>query len=404
MRIGIDGGSLANQRGFGRFARQTLKALGESESRHEFLVFVDRPSASKVEVPARFQRVIVDVGTAPSRAASSHGRRSLSDLFSMGRAVARSRLDLVYFPTTYSVFPVWGVKRVVVTMHDTLPLVHPELVFPSWRGRLAWVAKEYSAAWRADRIVTVSQSSRNDLRDWFRFPLDRFRVVTEGPEAVFQVTPQGRASDEALARYQVEPGTKFLLYVGGLSPHKNLPRLTEAFQRSGIVRDQFKLVIVGDTGDVFHTHVPELRATVERHGLAGHVVFTGFVPDNDLVHFYNQAHALVQPSLLEGFGLPAVEAMACGTPVVASRAGSLPEVVGDAGLYFDPTDVESISEALGRITREPWLRSELAARALRRAGNFSWKATARALLDVFDEFDTVRPAAPMSAPALRVSA
>ncbi len=153
------------------------------------------------------------------------------------------------------------------------------------------------------------------------------------------------------------PATPFLLYVGGLSPHKNLARLIEAFARSGLERDGLTLVLVGDTGDVFHTHVPELRAAVERSGLGGRVVFTGFVPDDDLVYFYNRAKALVQPSLMEGFGLPPVEAMACGTPVLSSTAGSLPEVVGDAGLFFDPTDVGAIASALRAVVDEPRLRA-----------------------------------------------
>ncbi|MCA1686879.1 MAG: glycosyltransferase family 4 protein, partial [Planctomycetia bacterium] len=360
--------------------------LGRAGGGHEFIVIVDRPSAEVVEVPGGFERVVVEVGEAPSRAASSTGRRSLADLLAMGRAAARARLDLLYFPATYSYFPVWGVRRVVVTMHDTLALARPDLVFPTWQGRVAWALKEHAAARRADRILTVSEAARRDLLAWFGLPGDRVRVVTEGPEDVFGPRPVGPGSDAALARYGVEPGGRYLLYVGGLSPHKNLPRLIEAFGRSGLGVEGFRLVLVGDTGDVFHTHVPELRAAVARAGLGGRVVFTGFVPDEDLVFVYNRAEALVQPSLMEGFGLPPVEAMACGTPVLASTAGSLPEVVGDAGLSFDPTDVGAIASGLRRVIDEPGLRAELAARALRRASRFTWAASARGILDCFEEF------------------
>jgi len=397
MRIGIDGGCLANRRGFGRFARQTLAALGETASPHEFVVLVDRPSADAVDVPGRFERVVVPVGEAPSRAASSTGRRSLADLFAMGRAAARARLDVLYFPATYSYFPVWGVKRVVVTMHDTLALAHPGLVFPNRRGRLAWTLKEHAAARRADRVWTVSESARHDLAAWFRLPEGRIRVIPEGPAAVFTPRPEGPESDAALRRYGVEPGSRFLLYVGGLSPHKNLPRLIEAYARSGLGRDGVRLVLVGDTGDVFHTHVPALREAVSAAGLGEQVVFTGFVPDDDLVYFDNRALALVQPSLMEGFGLPPVEAMACGTPVLASTAGSLPEVVGEAGLYFDPTDVAGMAATLRTLVDDPALRAELAARALRRAGRFTWSAAARAMLDGFDELDPARGASAVAA-------
>jgi glycosyltransferase involved in cell wall biosynthesis len=391
MRIGIDGSCLANRRGFGRFTRETLAALSRTPGGHHYVVFVDRPSeaTSRVHIPEPFERVIVDVGEAPTRAASAAGRRRVRDMLAMGRAVARAEVDLIYFPASYSFFPVWNVRRVVVTMHDTLALAHPELVFPTWQGRVSWALKEHAAVRWADRILTVSQAARRDLMAWFRLPEEKVRVVTEGPDAVFRPREPGPESDAALARHGIAPGARYLLYVGGLSPHKNLPRLIEAFAGTG-PRDGVKLVLVGDLGDVFHTHVPEIRAAVARLGLGGHVHLPGFVPDDDLVFLYNRAYALVQPSLWEGFGLPPVEAMACGVPVLYSRAGSLPEVVGDAGLEFEPTDVAAMAGALGRLLGDRPLRDRLAGLALRRARRFTWAASARALLDCFHEFDAGR--------------
>ena len=127
------------------------------------------------------------------------------------------------------------------------------------------------------------------------------------------------------------------------------------------------LVLTGDFSDVFHTHVPEVRATVERLHLNNRVIMTGFVPDDDLVFLYSRAYALVSPSLMEGFGLPAVEAMACGTPVLSSRAGSLPEVVGDAGVYFDPTDVGSMAVVIRSFLGDGERRDAMAHRARERA-------------------------------------
>jgi glycosyltransferase involved in cell wall biosynthesis len=388
MRIGIDGSCLANRRGFGRFARQTLAALAEAPSDHEFVVFVDRPSSPSVQVPERFERVVVAVDEAPSRAASASGRRRVRDMLAMGKAVARSRIDLVYFPATYSFFPVWNVKRVVVTMHDTLAVAHPDLVFPTWRGRISWSLKEHAAARWADLILTVSETARRDLIAWFRLPVEKVRVVTEGPDAIFGPRDDGPESDGVLARYGIAPGARFVLYVGGLSPHKNLVRLIEAFAQGA--RDDVTLVLVGDLGDVFHTHVPELRAAVVRSGMDGRVLFTGFVPDHDLAFLYSRAYVLAQPSLMEGFGLPPVEAMACGTPVLSSRAGSLPEVIGEAGLFFDPTDVSQIARGLRRLLDDPAERDRLARQALQRAGRFTWAASARAMLDGFDALDPTR--------------
>ena len=394
MRIGIDGSCLSNRRGFGRFSRQLLAALSEQTTKHQFTVFVDRPSAPEVVIPESCERVSVEVREAPSRAASSQGSRRLSDMLAMGLAVARSRLDLMYFPATYSFFPVWNVGKLVVTMHDTLPLTHPELVFPNRRGRLAWRLKETTAIRLADRIVTVSEASRRDIAAWSGLPDGRIRVITEGPDRIFQPRANDPQAAPALGRFGIPSDGRFLVYVGGLSPHKNLLRLVEAFAQGA--PEDAKLVLVGDVHDVFHTHVPEIRAAVAKYSLHDRVILTGFVPDNELVFLYSRAYALILPSLLEGFGLPAVEAMACGTPVVSSQAGSLPEVVGEAGLYFDPTDVGSIAGAIRSLFGSPSHRDALAALALERSTLFTWEESARRLLDCFDELDrppSARPAA-----------
>jgi glycosyltransferase involved in cell wall biosynthesis len=383
MKIGIDGSCLSNRRGFGRFARGLVAALAEQPTHHRFTVFVDRPSAARVVIPEGLECVVIDQREAPSQAASAHGRRRWRDMVAMGRAVARSGIDLMYFPATYSFFPVWNVGKLVVTIHDTLPLVHPELIFPSTAGRLAWRLKESVAARLSDRIVTVSQASRRAIMACSGWREDKIRVITEGPDPVFQPRRDLPHGDAVLKRLGIARDVRYLLYVGGLSPHKNLLRLIEAFAQAAIADS--RLILTGDLTDVFHTHVPEIRAAIEQHGLGTRAVLTGFVADEDLVHLYNRAYAVVLPSLLEGFGLPAIEAMACGTPVLASRAGSLPEVVGDAGILFDATDVSAMAEAITRLLNEQDLRRTLARRALDRAGLFTWAASARSLLDCFDE-------------------
>ncbi|WP_337174175.1 glycosyltransferase family 1 protein [Paludisphaera sp.] len=378
---------MANRRGFGRFARRILSAFAPMAAArgHEVVVAVDSPSAGSVEIPGAATPLVVGLRAAPSAAASAGGRRGVLDMLAMGRAVSRARLDLMYFPATYSFYPVWNVPRVVVTMHDTLTMEHPELVFPSWKGRLAWSLKEAVAVRSADRIVTVSETSRRYLLSRLRCGPDRLRVVSEAADSIFgPIVDEARAT-AALARYGVPAGARYVLYVGGLSPHKNLPRLVEAFAKAAGPADL--LVLTGDFHDVFHTHVPEIRAAIARVGLEDRVVLTGFVPDEDLAALYGRAHALAFPSLLEGFGLPAVEAMACGCPVAASRAGSLPEVVGDAGILFDPLDVDDIARGLGELLHDPARRDELSALALRRASTFDWDRSAATLLACVEEFD-----------------
>jgi glycosyltransferase involved in cell wall biosynthesis len=389
MRIGFDGSCLSNRRGFGRFSRLLLDALAHRPHPHQIVVVIDRRSVCSVTIPEGLDRIVVDVGEAPAAAARAQGRRRFGDMLAMGRAVARAGLDLMYFPATYTFFPVWNVPRLVVTMHDTLALAHPELVFPTRRGRLAWLLKEHAAARWADRIVTVSETSRRDLREWFRLPENKLRVITEGPDPIFRPNHGHADTNPVLRKHGVPPGSRYLLYVGGLSPHKNILRLIEAF--SFLETTDLLLVLVGDMKDVFYTHVPEIRSAIARGGLEHRVILPGFVPDTDLVHLYSRAYALVQPSLMEGFGLPAVEAMACGVPVVASRAGSLPEVVGDAGLLFDPTDVGSITWAIEAIVSDRCRRDELARRALERSVLFSWHQAAEMLLECFNELGYEQP-------------
>ncbi len=383
MRIGIDGGCLSNRRGFGRFARRLVDALGREPGSHDYVVFVDSPSADAVALPERFERIVVDVGEAPSAAASARGKRGLGDMLAMGRAVARAKLDLMFFPATYSYFPTWNAGKLVVTMHDALPVVHPELVFPSRSGRLAWRLKETVAGWSADRIVTVSQASRHALSTHGGWADSKIRVITEGPDPVFTPRADDPAADAVLGLLGVPRSSRSLLFVGGPSPHKNLPRLIEAFGR--LDDPTVHLVLVGDLDDVFHTHVPEIRAAIAASPARDRIMLAGFVPDEDLVYLYSRAYALVLPSLLEGFGLPAVEAMACGTPVLASWAGSLPEVVGPAGDLFDPTDVKDIARCLSRFLADPARRARLASLALEHARQFTWERSAQALVACFDE-------------------
>jgi glycosyltransferase involved in cell wall biosynthesis len=362
-----------------------LEALASVNQSHQLVVVIDAPSETTATIPGSLERLVVNVGQAPAAAAASNSRRRFRDMLAMGRAVAAARLDLMYFPATYTFFPVWNVPRLVVTMHDTLALAHPELVFPTRRGRLAWLLKEHAAARWADQIVTVSETSRRELQKWFRLPDHKLRTITEGPDPIFVPRVRDAQTAEVLRKYAIRPGARYLLYVGGLSPHKNLPRLIQAFSRAK--SDDVSLVLVGDLKDVFHTHVPTIRAAIASANLEHRVVLTGFVPDGDLVHVYNQALALVQPSLMEGFGLPAVEAMACGIPIVSSRAGSLPEVVGDAGLFFDPKNVDSIAGALSAIIANSPQRADLARRALVRSKLYSWNRAALALLQCFDDLD-----------------
>ena len=395
MRIGIDASCWLNRRGFGRYTRELVRALLEIDQKHEYVLFLDAATgrdAADFPPADRAARVVVQTSAAAARAASADGRRSLGDLWRMRRAVAAwgRKLDVFYFPADYTYFPIRTPARVVVTKHDMTDRRVPELLFPTWRARLFWEAKIRLAIQRSDLVFTVSETSRHDIIDAFKLRPETVRIVSDAVDPSFVFVPDGAQRNAVLERYGLRAGERFVLYVGGISPHKNLDTLVVAYerwrQRLGPGGRAASLVLVGDyVADVFHSSYPAIRGLVDAAGLQSSVRFTGFVPDTDLRHLYSAADTLVLPSFYEGFGLPALEAMACGTPVIASNAGALPEVVGDAGLLFDPHSADALTHALGRVLGDVALRGDLAARGRARAAQFTWEASARAALAAFEE-------------------
>ena len=395
MRIGIDASCWLNRRGFGRYTRELVRALLEVDEKNEYVLFLDAATghdAADLPPEHRAVRAVVQTSAAAARAAAADGRRSLSDLWRMRRAVASwgRKLDVFYFPADYTYFPIRTPARVIVTKHDMTDRRVPELLFPTWRSRFFWEAKIRLAIHRSDLVFTVSETSRRDILDAFGLHPENVRVVPDAVDPSFVLVPDGIQRTAVLERYGLRAGERFVLYVGGISPHKNLDTLVVAYerwrQRLGLGAGAVSLVLVGDyVADVFHSSYPAIRQLIDTAGLQSLVRFTGFVPDADLRNLYSAADTLVLPSLYEGFGLPVLEAMACGTPVIASNAGALPEVVGDAGLLFDPHSPDALSDALGRVLGDVSLRNDLAARGRARAAQFTWAVSARAALAAFEE-------------------
>jgi glycosyltransferase involved in cell wall biosynthesis len=381
MRLGIDATCLWNRRGFGRFTSELLRAMAANRRGHDLTLLVDREADSR-EMPPDCRVLNARPKHQVTKSAVAGGRRSPRDMWAFTRAVKRLQPHVFFFPAVYSFFPLPRRVPAVVCFHDTIAESFPDLVFPDRWSRWSWGAKVWLALRQATRVMTVSQSSRDSLVKRFAIPLEKVDLVTEGPGQIFRVQPDGRGLPALLERLGIPPGGRYLLHVGGLSPHKNLATLLRAMPqvlRAGDVH----LVLVGDDrADGFFENAAQLRAQAAAEPLlAGRCHFTGYLADEELVELYNGAWALVFPSLCEGFGLPAVEAMACGIPVVASRVGSLPEVIGDAGLYFSPLDVDDMAAAIGRMLQDEGLRRQLAARAGKRASLFTWERAAAMAYD-----------------------
>jgi len=382
MRIGVDACTWNNRRGFGRFTRELLEAVLAVDKTNEYLFFIDSESAESDEFPSNVKTITAQTEVSPMEAASASGRRSVKDLWSMSREVLHHKIDLFFFPAVYSYFPVFNRTKIIVTLHDVIADHHPELIFPNKKSQLFWQLKQNIAIRQAHLILTVSEHSKEQIIEYFRLPESRLRVITEAARAVFTVLPHDEQWNKTLRRHNLKSNEKFLLYVGGISPHKNLNTLIDAFGRL----DGIKLVLVGDyKDDPFFSAYPALKKQVEELGLPDKVIFAGYVEDTDLAYLYNAAKLVVLPSLEEGFGLPAVEAMACGTPVAASNRGSLPEVLGEAGIFFEPKDVENMAAVIEQILSDDARREKMSRIGLNRSEQFMWKKAAQDLLLIFNE-------------------
>jgi alpha-1,3-rhamnosyl/mannosyltransferase len=376
LEIGIDATTWANDRGFGRFTRELVTALAARDAGFRYTLVFDQPPPEGL--PAAV--AVRSAGTARSLRESSAGAssRSLAYLWRMGRIARQARFDVFFFPAVYSYFPVLARVPCVVCYHDATAERMPGLLFPTRRNHWLWRAKTALARFQTTRAMTVSQASAADLERFLGIPRARIDVVTEAADPVFRVLDDSSVALGARARHGVPEGALLLVYVGGMNRHKNVLGLLRAMPAVIAAQPRVHLAIVGDTsGKGFADNVPELMRFVDgTPSLARHVNFTGYLGDEELVELLGSASALVFPSLWEGFGLPAVEAMSCGVPVLASRRGSLPEVVGDAGLFFDPESPADIAGCILRFLGDPEQRRRLGEIGRARARSFSWERAA----------------------------
>ncbi|MGD0497151.1 MAG: glycosyltransferase family 1 protein [Bryobacteraceae bacterium] len=292
--------------------------------------------------------------------------------------------DLVHIPLNRVPFLMF--RPYVVTIHDLGSLLFPE--GPSaWRMQLRRYRFRRGLE-RAARVMAVSDATKREVERAMRVPPNRIRRVYEAPDPEFCRGDRTTGSEErrrTMERYQI--AYPFLLYAGNIRPHKNVPRLVEAF---AVVRGQLashpvykdlRLVIIGDT----ISRYPAVRQAVIKSRVEQVVRFLGFVPLDTLRCFYESAAAFVFPSRYEGFGLPPLEAMACGAPVVTSNISSLPEVVGDAAILVNPLNVFDIARGIRDALLDDALRADLIRRGYEQAARFSWERTAREVLDIYKE-------------------
>ena len=377
MRIGIDYTAAVRQgAGIGRYCRELIRALARLDSGNSYVLLV----AGRLP-PAESEALRADFERYPNFAFRSLllNERWLNRLWHRLQVPwpvegFAGRLDLFHSPD-FTLPPALRAKK-ILTVHDLSFLRVPQYADPRLREYLQTVVPR--SVRQADLILANSQHTKEDLISCLRVPSERVIVVLPGVEARFEPVADEGELDRVRARYNLEK--PFILGLGTLEPRKNFEGLIEAYHllRSR-TRIPHQLVIGGRKGWLYEG----IFRRVEELGLGDAVHFLGFVADEDLPALYTLADVFAFPSFYEGFGIPVLEAMACGTPVVASNAASLPEAVGEAGLMVTPGDVEALAGALERVLQDRPLREELIARGRERARCFTWERAAQELLRAY---------------------
>lgn len=375
VRIGLDGRALGNInrfRGIGFYTARLVEALVRRGEDYDFILFgygdapddelLDKDILERLE----WRRI-------PRLQGLSY-LSLLSEHLLFARVVQRARVDL-FHAIDHNMTPFLSGPS-LVTVHDLIPLVlrGPYLGPTAW----LWMQAHRWAAKRAKVVITVSQSTRRDVERIWGIPTERIQVVPEGVSPHYRPLCEEQDIEGIRERYGLR--RPYFLYLGGFDPRKNIHNMLLGFKRFLISADgEFQFLLCGDKRG-FEGY---LEDEIEELGLEEEVILAGFIPVEDQQALYAGALALVCVSLYEGFGLPLLEAMACGTPVLASRVSSIPEVVGEAGLLVDPVDPESIAQGMKRLVLEHSLRKELVSAGLERSSLYTWDRVADSILEIY---------------------
>lgn len=374
MRIGLDGIPLGEKRtGVGHYTFELAHALSATAPEDEFELvspfpYVAAPPDEPEQMPPPPNLLVKEVKTDRLR------RRRWWSL-GLPFYIKQASYDL-FHGTNYEV-PLWGRCPSVVTIHDLSLLLHPGTHEKHLVRRARWRLPGMARA--AAMIITPSESVRREVCEHLGVKPEGVVAIPEAARRLFHRVP---VTETAEVRHRLKVEDEFILFVGTIEPRKNLSTLARAFDRilsATPLRPQ--LVIAGKEGWLTDESFSYLKSAAVRE----RVRFTGYVPDTDLRALYSSCRAFVYPSLYEGFGLPPLEAMACGAPVITSRTPSIMETVGDAASLVSPTDVDELAQAIIRVLEEGGERERLSSAGTRRAAEFSWEKTASATLKVYRE-------------------
>lgn len=370
MRIGIDATALPPQPvGAGNYIIQLIRSLAGMEAVHEFIIFAQPIGQDLIDLPDKnaVEWVIVDE--------RSSGSRLIWEQLFLPNLVHKAGLNLLH--SLHYTRPVRLPCKSVVTFHDMTIFLYPEL--HTLARRLYFPRMMKFSAGRADELITVSDSTRDDLIRILN--IDPLKVTTThlGVNPGYKIIDDGDKKKRISEKYSLPEN--FILYVGLVEPRKNLPVLIESYRRLIENELDYELVIVGRYGWMYEEVLEQVRQLNLEHT----VRFLGYVPQEDLPLVYNLASLFVYPTIYEGFGLPALEAMACGVPVITSDVSSLPEIVDGAGLLIPVNDSSALFETMVKVLTDEEMRKDLIRKGPQRAAEFSWSKTAQLTLQVYQK-------------------
>jgi len=367
LHIAIDAHSVGAQLGGNEsYATNLIEALAEIDQTNRYTLYVTKPLALE-----RFNNRWPNFQVKQTLPHTPLVRIPLT----LSRELRRNPVDVLHVQYTA---PPFAPCPVVTTIHD-LAFEH----LPETFNRRSWMQLRLTVrrtAGRAAHIITVSEYSRRDISRTYGIPPERITVTPEAAPPHFAPVTNETELRRIRESYRIQEN--YILSLCSIQPRKNLVRLIDAYSCLRGVRREVKLpqlVLAGKRGWLDN----ETFRAAERNALGHDILFTGYVPEPDLVGLYSGASCFVYPSYFEGFGLPVVEAMQCGVPVIAGNRTSLPEVVGDAGLLFDPFDTQALVDALTQVTSDPAIRAKLRTKGLERAKYFNWKTTAELTLGAY---------------------
>ncbi len=377
MKIGIN--SMFFQfpaSGSGQYLSHLLNAIAEIDKKNDYTLFGPRPieNGSVPAYPYKVSRV-------PNFATKNDNiEKVMWEQFTGPAAAHKAGMDLFHVP--YFAPPLLLRTPTIVTIHDVIPLRLPAYQ-PNSRVK-AYMNLVARSARRASMIITVSQHAEQDIIDVLKLPAERIRVIYEAAGEEYGPVTDPEKLAEARARYDV--GERYVFYLGGLDQRKNVPQLVRAFAQvyKQVGDPDLRLLIAGNPDKQKGSLFPDPRPIAAELGVTEQIKYH-FIAEEDKAAMYSGASLFVFPSLYEGFGLPPLEAMCSGAPVVCSNRTSLPEVVGDAALSVDPNDTQALVEAMSSVLTNSDLRTDLRARSLKRAQQFSWQKTAAETIAVYEE-------------------